>query len=143
MELSLDLMKNLLLPVFFCAVVFASCERQATYDIVARPGTGSASVNYISNRSPLLAALYAESTVHAKAGKRENICLEQTTRYPFDETVRIVIREADRVTFPLYLRIPAWCAEATAKIIAAGGQTSTVTAPAGQYLRISAFPVIR
>jgi hypothetical protein len=84
----------------------------------------------------LLAALYAESTVNAKAGKGKNVCLEQTTHYPFDETIRITVREADRVTFPLYLRIPEWCIAATAKIIAADGQTDSVTAPASQYLRI-------
>ena len=84
----------------------------------------------------LLAAMYAESTVNAKVGKGESVCLEQATRYPFDETVRIVVREAGRGTFPLYLRIPEWCAEATAKVVTAAGHTESVTAPASRYLRI-------
>ncbi|MDR0566488.1 MAG: glycoside hydrolase family 127 protein [Prevotellaceae bacterium] len=84
----------------------------------------------------LLAALYAESTVTARVGNGEAVCLEQATRYPFEETVRIVVREANRATFPLYLRIPEWCAEASAKVTSANGHTESVTAPASRYLRM-------
>jgi hypothetical protein len=87
----------------------------------------------------LLAAMYAESTVNAKVGNGKSICLEQVTRYPFEETVRITVREADRVTFPLYLRVPEWCAGASAKVITVVGQSHSAisyTAPASQYLRI-------
>ena len=57
------MMKNLLFSVFFCAVVFAGCERHTTYDVVARSDTESANVNYISNRSPLLPSQFIKLPV--------------------------------------------------------------------------------
>ncbi|MDR0729683.1 MAG: glycoside hydrolase family 127 protein [Prevotellaceae bacterium] len=84
----------------------------------------------------LAAALYAESTVRAQVGNGQTVALEQQTHYPFDETVRIIVRECDHVRFPLYLRIPQWCAEATARVTGADGKTASATAPPGVYLRI-------
>jgi hypothetical protein len=84
----------------------------------------------------LAAALYAGSTVTAKVEKGKTVVLEQQTDYPFDETIRIIVREGDGVKFPLYLRIPQWCSEATARVISVQGTSATATAPAAKYLRI-------
>ncbi|MDR2040763.1 MAG: glycoside hydrolase family 127 protein [Tannerella sp.] len=84
----------------------------------------------------LLAALYAGSTVSARVGKGETVRLEQTTHYPFDETVRITVRESGGTVFPLYLRVPAWCREATATVTGVRGETTTVRAGASRYIRI-------
>ncbi|MDR2765370.1 MAG: glycoside hydrolase family 127 protein [Tannerella sp.] len=84
----------------------------------------------------LLAALYAESTVNARVGEGETVRLEQTTHYPFDETVRITVRESGQTAFPLYLRVPAWCREAVATVTDIKGKKTTVRAGASRYIRI-------
>jgi hypothetical protein len=84
----------------------------------------------------LLAALYAESTVTARVGRGETVRLEQTTHYPFDETVRITVAESGRTAFPLYLRVPAWCREATATVTDIHGEKTTVRAGASRYIRM-------
>ncbi|MDR1680385.1 MAG: glycoside hydrolase family 127 protein [Prevotellaceae bacterium] len=85
----------------------------------------------------LAATLYAESTVRALVANGQPVVLEQQTHYPFDETVRIIVREG-HARFPLYLRIPQWCREATVRVAGAGATTATAsaTAPPASYLRI-------
>ncbi|MDR3194967.1 MAG: glycoside hydrolase family 127 protein [Tannerella sp.] len=85
----------------------------------------------------LLAALYAESTVQARVGNGETVLLEQETHYPFDETVQITVREGSQAVFPLYLRVPAWCREATAEIVGRNGDRALVRAGASRYMRIN------
>ncbi len=82
----------------------------------------------------LLAALYAESSVKAKVGKGKEVVLEQTTHYPFDEQIRIDVKSANNVNFPLYLRIPAWCDNASLSI---NGEKTDIKAPASQYIKIN------
>ncbi len=82
----------------------------------------------------LVAALYAESTVSAKVGNGINAVLSQTTHYPFDETIKINVQVDKATTFPLYLRIPAWCANATVKI---NGKKINVKPSAGKYIKIN------
>ena len=58
----------------------------------------------------LAAVLYGASTVKANVGAaREPVEIEQTTSYPFEEEIRFKIQAAGAVSFPLSLRIPAWC----------------------------------
>ena len=61
----------------------------------------------------LAAVAYAPCVVRAPVAG-DAVTIEEETAYPFDETVRLTIRaEADRpITFPLRLRIPAWCMSA-------------------------------
>ncbi len=82
----------------------------------------------------LVAALYAESTVNAKVGKNKSITLEQKTQYPFDEQIRIDVKSAENVEFPLYLRIPAWCNNAT---ISLNGEKLDIQAQASKYVKIN------
>ncbi len=61
----------------------------------------------------LAAVAYAPCVVRVPIAG-DTVTIEEETAYPFDETVRLTIRaEADRpITFPLRLRIPAWCTNA-------------------------------
>jgi len=63
----------------------------------------------------LCASLYAASELTAKVGDGAVRILEETD-YPFSETVYFVIRTAIPVKFPLYLRVPRWCAKPAIKI---------------------------
>jgi len=64
----------------------------------------------------LAALLYAESQVKAKVSDGTEVIITENTRYPFDETVTFTITTEKPVAFPLYLRVPSWCAKAELKL---------------------------
>ncbi|MGD8240664.1 MAG: glycoside hydrolase family 127 protein [Armatimonadota bacterium] len=57
----------------------------------------------------LCASLYAASEVEAKVGDGTTVRIAAETEYPFEETVRLKLSAAEKVRFPLYLRVPGWC----------------------------------
>lgn len=75
---------------------------------------------YASEDKGLAALFYSPCTVTAKVGTGTTVKIEETTNYPFEESVRFTIDIIDQSTgtveFPLHLRIPEWCSEATIKI---------------------------
>ena len=83
----------------------------------------------------IAAILYNSSEVKAYvgSGKGKPVTLKQTTNYPFDEHIKIEVGTAASVNFPLYLRIPNWCSNASITIN--GNAVSVATEP-GSYLRI-------
>lgn len=54
---------------------------------------------------------YGPNEVTTNAGGKP-VKLVSQTNYPFEETVTIRVESADEATFPLSLRIPAWCGSA-------------------------------
>lgn len=67
----------------------------------------------------LAATLYGASQVSAKVGDGTVVSIKETTNYPFDENVRLTIslpQGVENVEFPLYVRIPKWCAAASLTI---------------------------
>ncbi len=84
----------------------------------------------------LAAWMYAPSTVTAKVGADETeVTIEESTHYPFDGGVTLVIGQA--ATFPLYLRVPGWSDRFKAQV---NGEEIDLSALeddlAGFYLRI-------
>jgi hypothetical protein len=64
-----------------------------------------------SREGGLTAVLYGPSTVRAQVGaSRQQVEIVETTRYPFEEQIRLGINTSAPVAFPLALRIPGWCA---------------------------------
>src|SRR5262249_20395880 len=61
----------------------------------------------------LAAALYAPCKVSAKVGKGAKVLIEEQTRYPFEEEIELKITPDNPARFPVYLRIPGWCHNAT------------------------------
>lgn len=60
--------------------------------------------------SGLSAVLYGPSKVTALVGAdKQKVEIVQTTNYPFEEQINFRIQCANAITFPLALRIPAWC----------------------------------
>lgn len=59
----------------------------------------------------LAAIFYAASEVKAKVGAGGTITIRQDTQYPFDGKVEMSFDCAAPVAFPLYLRVPGWCAK--------------------------------
>jgi len=57
----------------------------------------------------LAAVFYAASTVTAKVSSGTDVRVTETTDYPFSGEVEFKISTPEPVTFPLLLRVPAWC----------------------------------
>ncbi len=81
----------------------------------------------------LVAMLYNSCDVTAKVANGKMVTLEEDTHYPFDENISITVKKADNVNFPLYLRIPAWCSNASIKV---NGVLVQQTPAAATYTRI-------
>jgi len=69
------------------------------------------------------ATMYGPSLVSVKVGNSIPVKIEETTSYPFDETITLTIKTAQSVEFPLHLRIPKWC---KSPVIKAKGQAVDV-----------------
>lgn len=82
----------------------------------------------------LCAAIYSASEVSAKVGGGgANVKIATETHYPFEETIRFTVTPERAVTFPLYLRIPAWC---QAPQVSVNGKRIAVQAASGKYIRL-------
>ncbi len=57
----------------------------------------------------LAVVAYAPSTIRAKVGNGTDVTIREETNYPFEETIKLTVSVAQNTTFPLKLRIPAWC----------------------------------
>ena len=81
------------------------------------------------------AILYNSSELNIKVGKGagQSIILKQTTNYPFDDHIRIAVKTSKSVNFPLYLRVPGWCENATVSV---NGKRVDADAKAGSYIRL-------
>lgn len=64
----------------------------------------------------LAALLYNEGNVEATVGNGQAVSINTQTHYPFDEGIKMRLRTKKAVRFPLYLRIPSWCNDATIRI---------------------------
>lgn len=63
--------------------------------------------------SGLAVPFYVESETRVNLTNGETLFLTLETGYPFEEDVRLKINfDGGRISFPLLLRIPAWCTEA-------------------------------
>ena len=81
----------------------------------------------------LATMLYAASETTAKVANQHNVTLTEETNYPFEEQIRMTLTTSSPVTFPLYLRIPAWASGASVTI---NGNDIAAKPVAGQYVRI-------
>ncbi|MCQ6960607.1 beta-L-arabinofuranosidase domain-containing protein [Mucilaginibacter aquariorum] len=82
----------------------------------------------------LVAQLYTEGQVNAKVGSGTKVTITETTKYPFKDQVNFTVNAAKSVSFPLYLRIPAWCKNASVKI---NGVPVKVNSSTGEYIRLT------
>jgi len=70
-----------------------------------------------SHDDGLAAACYGPCSVRAKVGESGKVVtIEEKTNYPFEKKILFVVKSSEPVKFPLYLRIPGWCKDASIKI---------------------------
>ena len=88
---------------------------------------------YASADGGLAALVYAPSRVTARVAGGVEVCVEEETEYPFRETLRFRLsfpsRKVRKAAFPLYFRVPEWCASA---LVSVNGEA--VEAPASEGL---------
>lgn len=61
-----------------------------------------------TNDNGLIAVTYSPCNVKATVGKGTLVNITEETDYPFNGTISLKINAPEPVSFPLYLRIPAW-----------------------------------
>jgi hypothetical protein len=64
----------------------------------------------------LAALVYSASEVNAKVSDGTEVKFIEETNYPFDDNIKFTLKSSKQVTFPLHLRIPAWCKKASIKV---------------------------
>src|SRR5260370_23389457 len=69
-----------------------------------------------TNDNGLAAVMYADCQVKAKVGNGFEVAIEESTHYPFDENIEVLVSPSKRVTFPLYFRVPNWCENLSVKL---------------------------
>jgi hypothetical protein len=88
---------------------------------------------YATAGDGLAAYIFAPCELTAKVAGGVGVKIEERTRYPFEESVQFKVGPERTVRFPLYLRIPDWCAKAALRI---NGRDPGVTLSAGKVARI-------
>lgn len=69
---------------------------------------------YATPGGGLAALAYSPNQVTAKVGlNNTEVVINETTAYPFEDAINFEISTQQEVSFPLHLRIPSWCKEAT------------------------------
>jgi hypothetical protein len=88
-----------------------------------------------SQDNGLIATLYGPSKLNTVVGP-DHVPVEivQTTDYPFNEQINFKFNGTRSVTFPLSLRIPAWCSEPH---IAVNGISIPTLAPNNGFIKLS------
>ncbi|MDR0510584.1 MAG: glycoside hydrolase family 127 protein [Rikenellaceae bacterium] len=90
--------------------------------IMATPDNGAA------------AAVYSSCSAQLKVGDGQQITISESGNYPFEERVAFTIGTERPVAFPLYLRIPSWCASAGVSI---NGRRAAGQCVPGRYVKIA------
>ena len=95
----------------------------AEHLIMATPDNGLAAVMYTACKTKgIVGSNSVEVTLH------------EQTNYPFEESIRFKVSTPSKVSFPLYLRIPSWCKNASISI---NGKIRNIQGASGSYACIN------
>ncbi len=82
----------------------------------------------------LAATMYAPCSVKAKVGDGVNIRISELTDYPFSDQITLILESPKPVRFPLYMRVPSWCANPK---LAINGKNISVPKPVNGWICIT------
>jgi uncharacterized protein len=68
---------------------------------------------YATPDSGLAALVYGPGKVNARVGHGTPVTINEETTYPFGNSINLSISLSQNTTFPLVLRIPNWCSQAS------------------------------
>lgn len=74
---------------------------------------------YATPDNGIAALAYSPSEVTTKVGNGHRVTVTEDTHYPMDDKIQLTVRllgKTKEVDFPLHLRIPGWCKEATVTV---------------------------
>lgn len=72
---------------------------------------------YATAGNGLAALAYSPNTITAKVGSNSSeVTINEVTNYPFEDVVNFEMTMKNSVVFPLQLRVPSWCKDATITI---------------------------
>jgi hypothetical protein len=80
------------------------------------------------------ALLFTDCRVSLQVADGASVTIAEHTRYPFDGQIAMTIGTQAPVRFPLYLRVPGWCARPELQV--AGEDAAVPEGAAGKYLVI-------
>lgn len=89
---------------------------------------------YATPDNGIAAVLYNACRAKVQVGDGVEVIIQEQTNYPFEETIRFTITSPRNVTFPLYLRIPSWCKDASVSV---NGKRVGADLVAGKYAKIT------
>ncbi len=69
----------------------------------------------------LAAVVYGPCEVTARVADGQEVTVVEETNYPFGSRITLTVRTREPVTFPLKLRIPEWCREASMRVAGKAG----------------------
>ena len=81
----------------------------------------------------IAAAIYGACRATVKVADGHPVEIVEETNYPFEESLTFTIHTSDKVTFPLYLRIPSWVHNPSLII---NGETIYADLVPGKYVRV-------
>ena len=81
----------------------------------------------------IAAAIYGACRATVKVADGQPVEIVEETNYPFEESLTFTIHTSDKVTFPLYLRIPSWVNNPSLII---NGKTIYADLVPGKYVRV-------
>lgn len=90
--------------------------------VMATPDNGAAAV------------VYSACTATLTVGDGRQVTLTESGNYPFEERVTFTVNTDAEVSFPLYLRIPAWCDGASVLV---NGRRAVGECTPGKYVKLA------
>jgi len=82
----------------------------------------------------LAATCYGPCRVRALVGERVPVAIDCETDYPFTDTIKMTVAPEKETSFPLSLRIPGWCEEASLRV---NGEPLLAEKDSQNFVRIS------
>ncbi|GGF23773.1 aceric acid hydrolase [Echinicola rosea] len=101
---------------------------------VARTLAEVANYAYNTSEEGLFVNLYGSNKLNTTLPNGQELVVNQTTAYPWDETISLDFEKVPADDFSVFLRIPGWCGQAS---LVVNGEKQPIDLISGQYAEIN------